>query len=193
MDIISYLLGKNSGGSGGINWSEIGYSSEPQTISDDFAYSKQIYDEWDSSQTDLSNKFRQNKTIVYMPLVDTSNVEKMFAMFYSCSYLQVLPLLDTSKVTDMQYLCTGCNQLKVIPILNTTNVTTLYSAFGNCNRLTDESLDNILQMCINATNTYTATKSLSSLGFLETSYPVSRIEALPHYQDFIDSGWTIGY
>lgn len=60
------------------------------------------------------------------------------------------------------------------------------------NKLTDASLDNILQMCINATS-YTETKTLAELGLSNYRASVSRVEALPHYQDFLNAGWTIGY
>ena len=36
--------------------------------------------------------------------------------------------------------------------------------------------------------------ALAQLGITDTTaYPTSRIQALPHYQDFLDAGWTIGY
>ena len=92
----------------------------------------------------------------------------MGAMFSFCSYLTTIPLLDTSNVTNMADM------------------------FYHTYNLTDTSLDNILQMCINA-SVYTGTKKLSTLGLTSTNYPASRIQALTHYQDFINAGWTIGY
>ena len=67
----------------------------------------------------------------------------------------------------------------------------MYRMFFYCFSLSDTSLDNILQMCINATS-YTATKTLNHIGIYLDTYPASRIQALPHYQDFLDAGWTIG-
>ena len=64
--------------------------------------------------------------------------------------------------------------------------------FTGCVKLTDNSLNNILQICINAT-LYTGTKTLYTLGFRSNKYSVERIQALSNYQAFIDAGWTIGY
>ena len=62
--------------------------------------------------------------------------------------------------------------------------------FSSCNKLTDTSIDNILQFCITSKR---KNGTLKYLGFNSNAYPINRIEALPHYQDFLDAGWTIGY
>ena len=36
-------------------------------------------------------------------------------------------------------------------------------------------------------------KNLSEQGFTSANYPATRIQALPHYQDFVSAGWSIGY
>lgn len=211
----------NVSGGGGLDWSAIGYSGEPQSIIDDYNYAKNIYDNWDATQTSCFRMFQNNKKIKIMPFVDTSNVtamNEMFIdatlfteipqlnmqnvtttsqMFYNCYGLKRIPLFDTSNVETMTKMFMGCINLEDVPILNTTKLSgssAFQLTFSSCNNLTDTSLDNILQMCINATSyTSTAYKTLSRLGFNDVYYPVSRIEALPHYQDFLNAGWTIGY
>lgn len=205
--------------SGGRDWSAIGYSEEPSSIGSFYNYSKNIYDNWDATQTSLYQKFYQDKDLVIMPLVDTSAATDTMAMFQTCSQLIDVPLLDTSNVTDMSSMFQNCSKLESVPLLDTSKVlnignmfrdctnlknvplfntskvkgfSSFQNTFSSCPNLTDASLDNILQMCINAT-LYTSTKTLARLGFIANSYPISRIEALPHYQDFIDAGWTIGY
>jgi hypothetical protein len=92
-------------------------------------------------------------------------------------------------------MCAGCANLTTVPVLDASklkNTNYFNSMFSSCSNLTDTSLDNILQICISATQ-FTGTKQLTTLGFTSTNYPASRIQALPHYQDFIDAGWTIGY
>ena len=199
MDVLSYLLGKSSSGGGGggssLDWSAIGYSDTPQSIIADYNYSKDIYDNWDSSQTSLSSKFNGNKNLVYMPLVDTSNATNMNGMFGYCSNLKEIPSIDTSKVVNMGAMFGSCSNLTTVSVLNMKSIEGAYSIqgmFSSCPKLTDTSLDNILQTCIGAT-LYTGTKTLVRLGIDSTNYPATRIEALPHYQDFIDAGWTIGY
>jgi hypothetical protein len=96
----------------------------------------------------------------------------------------------------MQKMFQNCYNLASVPLLDTSAITgssSFASMFTNCYNLTDTSLDNILQMCINATG-YTGNKTLSALGFTNsTIYSESRIQALPHYQAFVNAGWTIGY
>jgi hypothetical protein len=63
---------------------------------------------------------------------------------------------------------------------------------SGCNKLTDESLDNLLVMCINAPSNMPG-RNLGVLGLTSTYYPTSRIEALPHYAEFRAANWSIGY
>lgn len=134
MDIFSYLLGKQQGGSssGDRDWTEIGYSSEPESIQDGFNYAKTIKDNWNSSVTSLSNKFKGDTNLIYMPLVDTSNVTNMQSTFTDCYSLAEIPLLDTSEVTDMQNAFGNCSSLKKIPLLDTSKVIYMGTAFMNC-------------------------------------------------------------
>lgn len=192
MDIVSYLLGKNSssGGGGGLDWSLLGYENTPESIIDGYNYALNIKNNWDSSVTSFS--YEGDNNLVYFPLVDTSNVTSMISTFSRIPTLAYIPELDTSNVISMIQTFYGSSGLKYIPLLNTSKVTTFTDVFSNNPNLNDESLDNILQMCINATS-YNGTKTLSQIGLNRYNYPASRIQALPHYEDFINAGWTIGY
>lgn len=146
-----------------------------------------------SNVTNMYSMFKGCKNLTTVPLLNTSNVTSMGSMFSGCSSLKSVPLFDTSNVTNMGDMFGGCSKLTDIPLFNTSKVTGFYAFINNdTKKLTDESLDNILQMCINATS-YTGTKTLYQLGFRSNPYPTTKIQALPHYQDFIDAGWTIGY
>lgn len=203
---------------GGLDWSAIGYNEMPESIIDDYNYSKEIYDNWDSSVSSRYRAFYQNTKLRIAPLVDTSNVRDMSEMFRGCSSLAEAPNFSCSNITSCSSMFQNCSnlisvkmqsignnaykmfaycyELKDLNVKNAgyvTSKTSLQSFVQSCLKLTDESLDNILQMCISAIN-YNGTKTLAYLGIEDTNvYPVSRIEALPHYQDFIDAGWTIGY
>lgn len=167
--------------------------------------------------TNTSSMFSGCWKLKNIPLFDTSGVTSMNLMFNDCRDLETIPLFNTSSATNMQSMFSGCHKIEEIPTFNTSNVTSMSSTFQNCENLrtvpllntskvtnfsymffndfnlTDASLDNILQMCINAT-AYTGTKTLDTLRINNTTYyPASRIQALPHYQDFIDAGWTLGY
>ena len=145
-----------------------------------------------SSVTNMGNMFYYCSNLTTIPLLDTSKVTSMAGMFYYCSNLTSIPQLNTSSVTSMIQMFQYCSNLTTIPLLDTSSVTNMGNMFQHASNLSDTSLDNILQMCISAVS-YTGTKTLARLGLTATYYPASRIQALPHYQDFIDAGWTIGY
>ena len=172
-----------------------------------------------SNATNMQNTFLMCKRLISVPLLDTSNVTNMQQTFYNCislktipqlntfnvtnmsncftncSYLESIPLLNTSNVTNMSYMFSYADNLKTIPQLNTSKVTNIYNMFQNVGKkLTDESLDNILKMCININSNYSGIKTLARLGFSSTSYiSTDKWQSLPSYQDFINAGWTIGY
>lgn len=177
---------------GGLDWSAIGYSGEPQDIIDGYNYAKTIYDNWDSTLTSMNAKYDKNNNLVFMPLVNTSNITDMYAAFRQCYRLITIPLLNTSNVSEFRYIFKGCYALANIPQFNISSASRLENMFTDCYSLTDTSLDNILKMCI-SNSSYSRTKTLASLGFASANYPSSRIQALPSYQDFINAGWTIGY
>ena len=242
MDILSYLLGKNSSGGGGgssdLDWSALGFSGRPQAIADGYNYAVQIMNNWDATST-MESKFLRDYNLMFMPLVDISKASALNNMFQYCNALIQVADLDYSNATNLDYIFNNCNQLKSIsnfnvngrmqysfdtcskletikgnlkptslrmafnnwkkikniPLIDGSNLSgsnSLQGSFTNCPNLTDTSLDNILQMCISATS-YAGTKTLARLGFVVDNYPTSRIQALPHYQAFLNAGWTIGY
>ncbi len=131
------------------------------------------------------------KYIKKIPLINTSNIINMAYMFEDCISLLSIPLINTSNVTTMSNMFTGCTNLEYVPILNTTKVTDMDKMFYNCLKLNDDALNNILQMCINTTASYTKAKTLYQIGIRSSSvYSQARIESLPKYQDFINAGWT---
>lgn len=136
MILLNKLSKKSSSGSSYLpDWSEIGYSETPQNILDDFDYSKDIKDNWDSSVTNLSNKFNQDKNLIYMPFVDTSNATNMSGFFSGCSNLKELPLLNTGNVTNMQSMLSGCLAIEEIPLFDTSKVTSMFSIFSQCEKI----------------------------------------------------------
>jgi hypothetical protein len=146
-----------------------------------------------STVTSATSMFNNCKNITTAPLFDTSSVTNTFQMFMGCSNLTTVPAYNLSSVTNLSMMFMQCKKLENVPLFNILSATDLSNMFGNGGTLlTDTSLDNILQMCISATS-YTGTKTLTTLGIFAQNYPASRIQALPHYQDFIDAGWTTGF
>ena len=164
------VTGTLESGSSGFDWSEIGYSNAPENFDDGIAYAKTIYDNWDPCPTEPV-KFTNDTDLIFMPLVDTS-----------C-------------IVDMNNMFSGCINLIEIPFLDTSSVETMIGAFGNktspngTSRLSNESIDNILLMCINATS-YTGGKSLSSIGLI-SAVGTDRVQESRYYSDALDFGWTM--
>ena len=100
-----------------------------------------------------------------------------------------------SKTKNLNKMFTNCSNLVTVPEFSVPELSKssgLSNMFSGCFSLSNQSLDNILKMCISATS-YTGTKALTILGFSSNLYSASTIQALPSYEDFIDAGWTIGY
>ena len=154
-------------------------------------YITEISTQLDTSKiTDMSYMFMDCKNITTIPLLDTSNVTNMHYMFYGCTNLTTIPLLDTSKVTDMSQMFRSCTNLITIPLLDTSKVKTMSWMFYDCTNLADESLNNILLMCANATS-YTDTKTLEDIAL--TSEQATKCTTLSNYSTFTAAGWTTGY
>lgn len=87
--------------------------------------------------------FEDCKSLITVPLFDTSNVGKITAsnaymnnMFYGCSSITTVPLFDTSNCTSMSFMFTNCSSLTSVPQFDTSKVTNMYYMFGNCSNLT---------------------------------------------------------
>lgn len=147
-----------------------------------------------SNVKDMYEAFDTCSNLVSIPLIDTSNVTNMMFAFYSCLSLQALPALNTSRVTNMQSMFNGCSNLTTIPLLDTSKITSagLVSTFSRCSALSNESLNNILAMCINATQITDASyKTLKRVGL--TSAQALICEGLSNWSAFLAAGWTGGY
>lgn len=223
MDITSYLLGKNASGGGGGGAEEYFVSPVPRysntitkitkklpalDLTEVPAFSFSGADHLEeiegitgtSNRTSCNGMFYECQRLKSIPAFDTSTVTNMNAMFQNCLTITTIPAFDTSNVTNMgaMFECDYVEGqygggLTDVPVLNTSKVTNFNSMFYGRKLLNNQSLDNILQMCINATS-FTGTKNLVTLGIYSNSgYSVATIQSLPHYQDFINAGWTIGF
>lgn len=150
-DTLTYLsenVANIQGGSGGeIDFSQIGYIDELPTgldseeiekynrVSRDFAYSKQKYEEWDSSNTNAFELYANDAELVYCPNIDTSNVTTAQRMFYSCTNMIYMPSLNFSNVTNMNNTFDRTSGIEVIPALDTSNAITWSSTFAGCTNL----------------------------------------------------------
>lgn len=116
------------------------------------------------------------------------------SMFQSCFMLKKIKGLNTSGVTSMYNMFSSCYELIDIEVLDTSTLTKtgMRSMFSGCTKLSDESLNNILQMCINAVKiTDSSYKTLAYIGL--TSAQATICQGLSNYQAFLDAGWVTGY
>lgn len=104
-----------------------------------------------------------------------------------------IPLFDTSLVTSMQSFCYTANYIVDVPKFNTTSITTatgVQNMFYQCSQLSQQSVDNVLQMCIDLSSKFTG-----SLGYLwNHNLPTTisdKAQNSSYYQAFLDSGWTL--
>ena len=172
--------------------STISYSSGTSGVNEMI---KQIPADTVISGTNMDKMFNGCTSLTTIPLFDTSNITTMNETFRYCTGLTTVPLFNTSKVNTMQDMLNYCSKLTTVPVLDTSSIkfnNGFQNMFSGTTKLTDESLNNILTMCINATS-YNGTKTLAFMGFQPRYYSASRIEALSNYQDFINAGWTTGY
>ena len=144
-----------------------------------------------SKVTNMSGMFNNCTNLTTMPQLDTSKVTNMRNIFQGCTSLTDIPLLDTSKVTNMEYMFSNCTNLTTIPQLDTSSVTYVSYMFKNCPNLTNESLNNILAMCANASAVTPAKKTLRAIGL--TNEQATKCTTLSNYDVFTSAGWTTGY
>ena len=145
-----------------------------------------------SNVTNMNYMFQYCTSLTTVPQFNTNMLEKAISMFKECTSLISVPQFNFRNFNNMGAMFQGCTSLTTVPQFNTSKVTNFNNVFTGCPNLTDESLNNILAMCINASS-YTGTKTLVRLGFTSTNYSATRIQGLSNYQAFLDAGWTIGY
>lgn len=133
---------------------------------------------------------------IFFDSVDTSHMFYAISFYDSvndfvCEHITTAPLFDTSNCRSFRNMFFDCSALENVPVYDTSNAVEMKYMFSGCYNLTDESLNNILLMCINATNISSSNKDLYTI-ITSDAYPTSRIETLPAYQDFVDAGWILG-
>lgn len=167
-----------------------------------------------SAAMNMKNMFNHCETITSLPILDTSSLQNAEALFGGCYLLENLPEIDLSsatitkgmcwdcttitsipaydisKSTNTQNMFRNCTNLVDIPIFNLANVTNMQQMFLDCLNLSNDSLNNILAMCISAVK-MTSNKTLQYLGL--TSDQATVCTTLSNYDAFIEAGWRTGY
>lgn len=113
----------------------MGYDGSEEPINSYLNYSKDIFKNWDDSQTGLMSKFRNDKDLIFCPLVDTSKANNMTAMFSGCINLLQVPLLNTANVMHFDDMFYNCSSLTTVPQFNTSSLYSANLMFGGCSKL----------------------------------------------------------
>lgn len=113
----------------------MGYNGSEQPLFGYLEYSKDIFKNWDDSQTGLMSRFRNDKNLVFMPKVDTSKANNMTAMFSNCTNLMQVPLLNTANVVHFDDMFYNCTSLTTVPQFNTSSLYSAQLMFAGCSKL----------------------------------------------------------
>ena len=144
-----------------------------------------------SNVTNMADAFNNCQGLEEVPLLDTSSVTRMDGMFRATENLTTIPQFNTINVTDMSFMFAYSSSLVTVPVLNTGKVTDMSYMFESCPNLSNDSLNNILQMCIDSAITTASDKTLKDLRLSEEQAQICT--TLSNYQAFLDAGWTTGY
>lgn len=137
------------------------------------------------SVTSIAQMFYGCTKLTNVSIDNTSNVTNCNNTFYQCNSLVTAPAMNTGKVTDFQSAFRYCSELVNVPQYDWSSVTKANYVFSNCPKLSDESINNIMAMCISATN-YTQTKSFNYIA----PGAGQRYKELSNYPAYVEAGWT---
>ena len=218
MDIVSYLLGKNSSGGGGGSASDYFVDTLPYNVSKNKSVADYIVKKIPpfsvaGTVTALTGAFYYNDKLVSVgEITNTSQVTATNSMFENCSSLVEIPLFDTSAVTNMQNMFASCTSLETVPEFDTSSTTNISGMFRYCTNLKNipafdwksvtGTLNNAFNSCTLLTDeslnnimascitatSYTGTKNLSALSL--SSAQKEKCQTLSNYPAFLDAGWT---
>lgn len=142
------------------------FKSTVANLRDTFAYCVSLTEGLDDCRNvwDFSSTYSTCTSLISAPNINMGNAKYITSMFYQCTHLQNVPVYNAPKVTD----CVGM--------------------FSSCPSLTDESLNNILELCISMVK-LTSNKSLSAKMGLSAAQ-IETCKTLSNYDAFVDAGWT---
>lgn len=126
--------------------------------------------------------------LVEIPLYDTSLATTINSMVTG-TLIKTVPSFNTPNVENMAYMCDGCSELVNFPVLDVTKVTTMENMFRDCPKLSDTSLNNILDMCAHTTSAMTMQKRLSNLYL--SGAQINRCQLLSNWSSAQANGWTV--
>ena len=148
-----------------------------------------------SNVTDMSYMFYGCKNLISLPELNTTNVTTFKYTFKGCTSLTSISTLNIAKCKNFQNMFNGCTNLQNVPVYDVTVAPVdITDMFLNCPSLSDDSLNNILQTCINSDSDASSPngyKTLKDIGLSEEQ--ATKCTTLSNWQACVSAGWTTGY
>ncbi len=141
------------------------------------------------SATNMNSAFL-SVAVKEFSFTDTSSVKRFSNTFGNNKVLETTPNINTESALDMSGIFKDCGALKNVLVYDLAEATNLQSMFTNCTSLTNESLNNIMEMLIGATS-YGGTKTLKNIGLSSTQ--ATTCQTLSNWDAFVTAGWSSGY
>ncbi len=137
------------------------------------------------------NNFYGRNNILNGTLNKTTNLNSQQLRDRVNLYSNISNLSFDSSVTSLANLFANDSNIVNIPIFNTVNITNMESAFYNCNNLSNESIQHIVNMCINS-NIPSEKRNISNINSysplystkFDNSYYSNRLS------DLTNAGWS---
>jgi len=121
----------------------------------------------------------------------TIHVDNAQFMFSGCNNLITLPNFITTNFANAYCMFSSCFNLIGMPQYNTSNVINMSQMFLRCNNLSNESIQNIVNMCINS-NVNSSYRNLSCNNYYSPLYGTMFNNSYyqDRWQELTDAGWT---
>lgn len=192
MDLISYAMGKQaSGGSKPTGTIEI-TSNGTHDVSNYASANVNVesIDIGDYFVNDIANTSGDAKNLLKRVPPFTITRTNVSYLFSSATNLEVIEGINgTDNTTHFNDMFQYCTKLTTLPVFSWASAQNLDRIVTGCNRLNDDSLNNLMYMCIHCNPNYAGQKKLSALGV--SSSLINRCPNLSNYQAFLDAGWTL--
>ena len=112
--------------------------------------------------------------------------------FAHCSNLVTFPNLNTRNVVTLQNTFWNCVNLVSLPELNTSRVSYMLSMVAQCNNLSNASIQNVVNMCLNSNITDINYKNLSNTNTYSPLYNTKFDNTYyqNRWEELSNAGWT---
>ena len=142
------------------------------------------------STTPLADDYSAITLILELPNLDMTHRTHLLYFFDTLSLLETMPqLTNCDYITNASLMCVGCSSLVNVPYYYMPNCTNFSGAFIDSENLSNQSIENIMQMLIDCDN-----QNYEDWKFLENVIPHDicyKAENASNYQDFLNAGWRL--